>query len=232
MRMLFCLLSMLLATPASAWDASLLADVRFSSDGRYFSFVEYGEITETDGEAFASMYVIDTASDSWVSGTPLKVELNGPDANEANVLRAIRRKGGQLVAQYGLRDTGGSSVGFVDVDRSDPHRRRWATPVPVLGMAMLKLDERPATAAHFCNEDYGDPSDFRLVIDWKSEPLVLADYRGSLPRSRGCATSYDIAAVYVYRAREGTVLSVLVGVYTPGWEGSDRRLIAVTKRLP
>lgn len=232
MRILAFLLALFTTTPALAWDATLLADVRFSSDGRYFSFVEYVGLTESGEEAHASLYVIDTTTDSWVAGTPLRVRLTGPRATEANVLRAIRDRGAGMVARYGLRDAGRPAVSFLDVDRFDPYKRRRSVRVSALGPAMLELSERRARSAHFCTEDYHNPSDFRLVLKSRARPVVLADYVGRLPRSRGCAVSYDIAAVHVHSAGGRNVVAALVGVYTPGWEGSDRGLMAVTRVLP
>lgn len=232
MRLFAMLLAFIVTTPAFAWDATLLADARFSPDGRYFSFIEYVELTDADEEAHASFYLVDTATDSWVEGTPMRIKLTGPRATEANVLNAIRNKGAGMIAKYGMRDAGRPAVSFRDVDRENPYARRRSAAIAVPGKATLDLRERRAKSAHGCTEDYHHASDFRLVMKGSAQPVLLADYVGRLPRSRGCAVSYDIAAAFVHSAGNRTVLATLVGVYTPGWEGTNRTLMAVTKVLP
>lgn len=232
MRMLIIFLATLVAAPALAWEASSLTDVRFSPDGRYFSFVEYGE-PDADEGGYASFYIVDTELDRWVAGTPIRIELSGEGANERKALSAVRTKAAPLVRKLDLRDAGRAAVPLIEVDRFDPYKPvRRSVAVPALNGAMIALDERRAKAAHFCSEDYHVPADFRLTLKAQGKSLVLADYVGRLPRSRGCTTHHDISAVYVHRSSGRTVLATLVGLYLPGWEGHDRRLLAVTKILP
>lgn len=220
-------------SPAAAWDQSELHDVRFSADGRYFSFVETVGST-ADDYGTGAIYVIDTLNDSWVTGTPWRVEVAGHEDNSIAALQAIRQKSVSLGSLYKLEAAGPALVPFREVDRMDPYNNdRRTAAVPSL-QGELRLDLQKAASAHFCENDneYPErPTDFRLVLAGEHE-LTLADYVGDLPQSRGCAHDYDIAAAYLHEVGDKKVLAVLVGVYTRGWEGSDRNLIAVTKVLP
>ena len=218
----------LMTFPAVAWDQSVLADARFSPDGRYFSFVEYVE-PEAEERGYATMYVIDTARNAWAPQTPLRVTLEGENASGKAALAEVRRKGETLIDRFGLVDAGAPSLPFQSVDRGDPYRHRQAAALANLGQ--LVLVERKAQAAHGCTADTPEPSDFKMVLSGR-DTVMLEDYVGTLPRSRGCANGYDIAAAYMHEAGGRRVLAVLVGIYTRGWEGSDRHLIAVTKILP
>lgn len=232
MRWTGFVLGLMLAAPAMAWDAALLSDVRFSPDGRYFSFVEYGELTDTDGIAHAAMYVIDTERDAWVAGTPIRVHIEREGVEQDEALAQVRQEGRDLVASLALQDAARPIVPFLDVDRDDPYVRRRTVELPGRAPMALELVERAAQSAHFCTEDVPVGQDFSLFLTAPDHHIVMADFKSDLPRSRGCPTGYDIAAAYVHRAPHRTYLAVVIGVHTPGWEGEDRRLIALVQPLP
>lgn len=220
---------LLLPLPAHAWDQSLLAEARFSPDGRYFAFVEYIEY-EADEGGSAAMYVVDTTRDAWVPGTPIRVELTGEGASGTKALAEVKAKGRNLIERFGLTEFASTALPFATVYRGDPYRRRMAVELPRLNGG-LRLAEREAKAAYGCSEDSPSGTDFQLVLSGQRNAL-LADFAGALPRSRGCPDGYDISAAFVHEVAGRTVLAVLIGVFTRGWEGSDRNLIAVTKVLP
>ena len=75
---------------------------------------------------------------------------------------------------------------------------------------------------------------FALTIrdDTSGESLEVFRDR-SIPASRSCPQGYDIADVFVYRMQwEKERHVALIGMYTPGFEGFNRRLIAVPFALP
>ena len=229
MRTVRCMLaSLMVAGPAFAWDQSVLTDVRFSPDGRYFSFVEYTE-PEAEERGFASLYIIDTTSDAWVAKTPMRVSLEGEGASGKKALAELRNRSLDLIQQFGLRDTGPPIVPFLEIDRGAPYDRRREIFLPPL-RSKLALVQRKALSAPPCNEDTPSAMDFRLVMSGR-DTITLADYVRRLPRSRGCAIGYDIAAAFLHKKGERTVIAVVIGVFTQGWEGSNRQLITVTKVL-
>ena len=102
-RLLFAVLALCLATgAASAGDYADRTIIGFSPDGAYFAFEEYG-VQDGSGFPYANIYVVDTATDSWVAGTPIRVMVQDETASLASVrfnayeqanaiLRAIRHR--------------------------------------------------------------------------------------------------------------------------------------------
>lgn len=223
---LYMLAALLLVNPAHAWDQSILTDVRFSPDGRYFSFVEYTQ-PEAEERGFASLYVINTASDAWAAETPMRVSLKGDGASGEKALAELRKNSRDLVQRFGLRDADPPAVPFVEIDRGSPYDRRREVFLPAL-KSKLALVQRKAVSAQPCGKDTPSAIDFRLVLSGR-KAIRLTDYAHRLPSSRGCAIGYDIAAVFLHKTAELSVLAILIGVFTQGWEGSNRQLIAVTK---
>lgn len=221
-------ISLFFSSSVAAWDQSILTDVRFSADGRYFSFVEFVE-PEAEEQGYAAMYVIDTAADGGTRQPALRVDLDGEGASGERALVQVRADGRSLLDQLGLIDANPAVLPFQEVDRADPYNRRQIAGIPELD-GRLELTERPAEGACCCSADGAEAVDFTLVLD-RAEPLILATYSGALQPSLRCPEGYDIAAAFLHESSGQLVLAVLVGVYTPGWEGSDRHLIAVTKVL-
>ena len=228
----FALLFVLIqAAPAWAFDLASFADARFSSDGRYFSFVEYGQLSGLD-RAYASMYVIDTSRDAWASGTPLRIALDEIEATDLDALRKIRSKGAALVEKYKLTDPIEPALDREHGHPETPDRQSVSARLPALGSVHIELHQRPAKSAYHCTEDSEEPYDFSIVLSGSEKPVTLSDYAGELPKSRGCAQGYGLSNVYLHRSGGTTRIAALVGVYTLGWEGYDRRLLAVTASLP
>ena len=76
----------LAGSAALAGDYAELEALGFSPDGRTFAFEEYG-IQDGSGFPYSNIYVIDTASDNWVAGTPIRVR----NDNEATPLQQTRK---------------------------------------------------------------------------------------------------------------------------------------------
>ncbi|MCB1487238.1 MAG: DUF2259 domain-containing protein, partial [Bauldia sp.] len=82
--------------------------------------------------------------------------------------------------------------------------------------------------------DLGQPfQGFRLTLtDPDGQAHVLSSDQ-QIPKSRRCPLSYGISEVDVYFPPNGQpVLVVLVNVFSFGFEGYDRRFLAVTGPLP
>ena len=72
------------------------------------------------------------------------------------------------------------------------------------------------------------------VLDVKSGKSITATRDTAIPKSRFCPHAYDIEAVFApagYGQEEETFVA-LIGVYSRGFEGSDRRFIAVPFKPP
>jgi len=69
-----------------AGDVARLEILGFSHNGAVFAFEEYG-VQDGSGFPYANRYYIDTASDSFVKGTPIRVRLD----DESATIDAARR---------------------------------------------------------------------------------------------------------------------------------------------
>ena len=56
---------------AQAGDFADRALLGFSPDGRYFALEEYG-IQDGSGYPYSNIFLIDTTTDEWVTGTPIE----------------------------------------------------------------------------------------------------------------------------------------------------------------
>ena len=81
------LASLALAGPAKAGDVAQLEILGFSRDGKVFAFEEYG-VQDGSGFPYANRYYIDTATDAFVRGSPVRVRLDDESAS----LDAARRQ--------------------------------------------------------------------------------------------------------------------------------------------
>ena len=62
--------------PAKAGDAATLNVLGFSSDGAIFAFEEYG-VQDGSGFPYANRYYIDTATDTFLPGSPIRKRIDG-----------------------------------------------------------------------------------------------------------------------------------------------------------
>ena len=60
---------------ARAGDVAELEILGFTKDGGVFAFEEYG-VADGSGFPYANRYYIDTATDTFLSGTPIRVRLD------------------------------------------------------------------------------------------------------------------------------------------------------------
>lgn len=228
------------AAPLRAGDFAVDAPVGFSVDGRYFAFEEFG-VQDGSGFPYANLYVIDLERDAWVSGTPIRVRREAEDAGWsglAAVRGEARARAGGILADLGVRapalELFARGIGEA---RGAPARVTVAVPNPSFPMAEPwgRLDLVLETIAapsplDFCPEP---TRGFRLTrIDAAGGARVLhADAR--VPRSRGCAVDYRLTRVLApgFPAAGATGVAV-ISVFASGFEGLDRRFIALPVPLP
>lgn len=232
-RAIFPFIMALLAPGAAlGGDRALIDYIGFSQDFRYFAFEEFG-IQDGSGFAYANLYVVDLESDSWVVGTPIRVQAEA----EENSLAAIRA---EALAQAESHITGFSidipveivaliGDGAPDIDgKSLSFGAPGYEPGAVIGDYTLRLSTFPTTATSPCAEWFDlDPQGYQLEIsDSGTQRLVHRD--DNLPRSRGCPVDYRLYGVVMPFG--GAVLAnavAIVSVYPRGFEGPDRRFLAV-----
>lgn len=223
----------LFCSAALAGDRALLEVIGYSEDGRYFAFEEYG-VQDGSGFAYSHIFVVDVIEDRWVIGTPIDVQ-----ADDENTSLNDIRKQARAMAQprldslevyrpadvlayigSGAFDTEGLSLDFGVpnfIGQGEPEIRH------ILAIEIFK-----AASAAPCMEWFGDIGmGFSLnLIQGDSNIDVYVD--DVLPRSRGCPVTYQITGVYApFEAQDLKRAMALISVYPRGFEGPDRRFIAV-----
>ncbi len=232
-----CLLPALAAPVAAhAGDVAELEILGFSQDGGVFAFEEYG-IQDGSGFPYANRYYIDTANDSFLKGTPIKVRLDDETATLEAARLAARQKGEATIGQAELTANRGITAGFNPVTElsADPHRMA-VNPRPIFSPVddplEFRLDEIGMNDTREC-QSQGEINGFRLLrIEAKDGGQThLLHEDKSIPKSRGCPNGYRIGAVQTFSLDSLSAYAVLIAVRQYGFEGPDYRWIAVTGRL-
>ena len=224
-----------LAGPALAGDAAELAILGFTADGAVFAFEEYG-VQDGSGFPYANRFYIDTATDSFVPGTPIRVRIDDEAASVEDARRQARTQAQAVTADAAL--TPGFTAGFNPITElsADPHRLA-VNPRPVVPAIDAPLEfrleeialEQPANC-HGLGEAVG----FRLVRAGiaPDETARLVHEDAAIPSSRNCPLGYRLGAVQTFFPEGGApVYAVLVTVRSLGFEGPNHRWIAVPGRL-
>jgi predicted secreted protein len=218
--------------PALAGDRALIDYVGFSADFRYFAFEEFG-IQDGSGFAYSNLYVVDLETDSWVIGTPVRVRAESEETSLLDIRAEAAQQAADHVDEFnltvpveiaamigdGVPDTDASTLAF---------GAPGYMPGAVSGNYQLKLTTYETTAVSPCEDWFGTrPMGYALSItDQGSERLIHRD--AGLPRSRGCPLDYRLHSVLM--PFEGATLSnavAIISVYPGGFEGPDRRFLAV-----
>lgn len=219
---------MVLAQPAWAGDRAGVNFIGFSGNGAYFAFEEFG-IQDGSGFAYADLYVIDMAADKWVRGTPVRIRVDNENIG-LNEVRARARKQAQPVLDRleiempveVLALNGDGALG------TNPGQFRFGLPGfgrdEPRGDHMLTLASHVATSPLPCADWFGmPPLGFMLSLDER----VVHD-ETAIPESRGCAQEYRLYGVVQPLWAQAIEEAVaIIAVYPGGFEGPDRRFIAV-----
>ena len=215
-----------------AGDAAELRVIGFSADGGYFSFEQYG-VQDGSGFAYSEIFVINTATDKWVTGSPIRVI----EEDEDKSLSDIRKLSGQRAAAL--------------LDKLDIPQMNLSSEVKILkgssSRAILTVDIGEDASYSFVlkqweidNADcqsYGvTPQLFSLSlqpINGQKENAILLHKDTRLATSRGCPMNYEIYQVNISEPNKADkrTVAVVMSVFTMGFEGQDRRFLAFTSQL-
>ena len=221
--------SLALATPALAGDRAQFHPIGFSEDGRYFAFEEYG-IQDGSGFPFSNTYIIDLPADKWASGGPYRVT-HHDETVPISELRSLAAKdiAGRL-EKFGIEYPASIIAlnGDGEPDALAPSLR-FGTPGygldPVQDERVLELEVFDLPSAENCAVIDDATKGFALTLDG----VELTRDEDTVPKSRGCVMDYRLYAV-VRPADFGGLVTpgvAIVSVYPYGFEGPDRRFIAV-----
>ena len=230
------LLTLALAcAPAAAGDYAARDIIGFSPDGGTFAFEEYG-VQDGSGFPYSNIYVIDTASDAWVGGTPVRVLTRGDMAPLDKTRAEAHDKAQPILDSRHVGVPGNHVASNPPTELSaDPHHvvflSRIVSPMGGEGYD-LALSEITLPAGD-C-PDMGQPfRGFRLTLTTPSGGAQTLASDSAIPASRHCPLGYAISDVLTYYPESGQpVLAVILSMFTVGFEGPDRRFLAVTAPLP
>lgn len=223
-----------LAPPGAvqAGDRALIHYLGYSQDLRYFAFEEFG-IQDGSGFAYANVYVVDLATDSWVIGTPVRVQADTEDRGIVSIRQDAIGQASRLIAEFGI-EVPVDVVALIGDGIPDTDARSLTFGAPGYGPGevqethLLALSTFPASAVSPCAEWFGiDPLGFDLSLtSGGAERVIHRD--DALPRSRGCPLDYRIHGVVMpFGAPAEDAAVAIISVYPGGFEGPDRRFLAV-----
>jgi predicted secreted protein len=223
--------------PAQAGDMATLNIIGFSDDATAFAFEEYG-VQDGSGFPYANRFYIDTANDSFLPGSPVRVRIDDDTATVEDARAQAKTQGEAIVPDADLVANPGYAAGFNPPTElsADPHRIV-VNPRPVKPPVDTPLEFRlqeirfPATGACAGVTDVG--TGFRLLsVDARADGMTEVLHEDtSVPSSRGCPTGYRIGGVQTYIPFQGpSAVAVLIAIESYGFEGPDYRWMAVTRR--
>ena len=224
----------LAAAPALAGDAANFDPMGFSEDGRYFAFEEYG-IQDGSGFPYDHVYVIDLIEDKWV-GAPVRVRLDDENATLADVRLKALSTAKDMIFKANLvlpvQTLLLNADGEVGADGTEVTFGMFGNGLDaVRGTFTLSLAKFDSTTSEPC-ASYG------MENPVQGFALTLADEAGnsaeiyrdaSVPASRGCVSDYRIHAVLspFPAGMSASPMVAVIGVYSLGFEGPDRRFVTV-----
>lgn len=218
-----------------AGDTATVKILGFSADGGIFAFEEYG-VQDGSGFPYSNRFYIDTATDTFISGTPIRVRLDNEQVSLEEARSRSKDKAQSIVSDEELNE--GFSAGWNAVTElsADPHRMM-VNPRPIFppldDRLEFRLEELTLNQPAGC-ENLGKAVGFRL-LRVATEPGVqtqIVHEDSEIPASRSCPLGYSIVGVQTYFPDgDEPVFAVLLAVRRVGFEGPDHRFIAVTGRL-
>lgn len=221
-----------LVAPAVAGDRALLDIIGYSEDSRYFAFEEFG-VQDGSGFAYSTIYIVDTVEDTWVVGTPVRIRADGEEAALHDVRTEARAKIADDLRTLHITVPAELVAVVGDgVPEADGSVLRFGSPGynigDVNGDYELHLGTFPATATSPCEDWFGSqPLGFDLTLtEMDSSSELHRDEM--LPRSRGCPQAYRLYGVALpFQAQDLMSAVAIVSYYPGGFEGPDRRFLAV-----
>lgn len=241
MRRLFAVIAICLANvvaPALAADGAQSRAIGYSKDWKYFAFEQYG-IQDGSGFPFWEIYMLDLAADSWVRGTPVRILIDDEEGRLTTARDqayaaarplldklAINEPADLLAANPGTEDVPDRTVVRFDAyyNSAGPYARpedRGAYEISVKTITVPSVQNCPDPDI----ELFGMELTLRNRRTGKAVTLARDS---AIPSSRFCPSAYDIEAIHAPASYGTEARNVaIIGVFSRGFEGLDRRFIAV-----
>lgn len=231
------------AGPAQAGDGAQSRAIGYSADGKYFAFEQYG-VQDGSGFPYWDVFVLDLVKDDWAPGTPVRVLADDETMKLSEARKQAMDKAWPVIDSLGVKEP-------ADMLLANPFTEAAANRTKVRFDAFYNTmggasdpDDRGAYELSVssiavpvpleCSDPEFKPAGMKLAlrkVDTGKTLVIAADT--SIPKSRNCPLHYDIEAVYAPADDQSPAPKVaLIGVFSRGFEGENRRIIAVPFELP
>jgi predicted secreted protein len=237
-RFLIALACFSFASTANAADGAKFRPIGFSKDTRYFAFEQYG-VQDGSGFAYANVFVLDILKDEWAKNTPINVLLEDETLSVAAVRAKAKQQSASVLSSLSI-DTDAEILAanpFTEViaDRSKlTFHDHYNNAMGMFGSAenqgSWELSTRTVAVPlpEGCESDLGVVGYKLELKNTKTGAVKLLHEDKSIPKSRFCAVGYDIeAVVQPVGGTESGQMVAIIGVFRQGFEGADRRFIAI-----
>ncbi len=227
---------------AQAADGAKFRPIGFSADTKFFAFEQYG-VQDGSGFAYADVFVLDIAGDKWVQGTPINILLEDETLSVAAVRAKAKEQSARLLKSTGIafdaEYLAANPFSEIATNRSKvTFHDHYNNSMGIYGNADdqgswdLTTSHVAVTVPADCEADMGITGYKLEIKNNKTGKTSVLHEDKSLPKSRFCAVGYDIEAIVqpVGGSETGQMVAI-VGVYRRGFEGADRRFIAVPFKL-
>jgi len=226
----------LLATglPALAADAAQSRAIGYSADWKYFAYEQWG-IQDGSGFPYWSIFVLDLAADRWAQGTPVDVVIESEEARLTEARAQAQDKAGAILQKLAIGEPADLLLANPATETASDRRvasfdfyyRHHQGNEP--GAYQIAVRDVKLPAPPSCTDPDFPVVGMEVVLrktETGEEKVIARDT--SIPASRHCPTGYDIEAVYAPSSYGTSARNVaLIGVYSRGFEGDDRSVIAV-----
>ncbi|MFN3169793.1 MAG: DUF2259 domain-containing protein [Hyphomicrobiales bacterium] len=214
---------------ASAAELAEPNIIGYSVDGRYFAFEQFG-IQDGSGFAYSEIFVLDLDADRWVPGTPIRKR--GVDETERlfDVRAEAMAEAEPHLARLHISAAHRTLAATTPMEDGEQERVLTFNPRPILTPIdpprTMRLARLPMASPRDCF-DMVETAGFALTLQAEggAEHTIHRDDR--LPYSRACPANYGIAAIITPFDRTPGRAVALISVYQLGFEGLDRRFLAV-----
>jgi predicted secreted protein len=243
MEMRSCLAWLFLCLSASicfAADAAERQILGFSPDGRYFAFEQYG-VQDGSGFPYSEIFIIDLDNDRWVEGTPVRVRLEDETQGLSKAREKAMAEAQSFLKQAQIEDNA-RVLASNPVNQKTENAQHLVFHSYYTSLGHLEpIDESDEDVIALTVEDVVLPTPegcpigdtplagFLLKVRRGAEPFREVHRDKSIPSSRGCPLKYSLSDAVAYVSTDGRFqrLVALVNVFSFGFEGADRRFIAV-----
>lgn len=226
-------LSLLSASAAGAGDVAEMRPIGYSPDGRYFAFEQFGE-QDGSGFAYAEVQVIDTETDRYVEGTPVRVLIQREEASIGEARRQSLEQAKAILEARKIGDDPGHLVALTPIgELTEKTRDLRYQAFPSLYVSddihRIFLEEFEAKGQDLCDSMDVEVRGFALSVASDAKPDERREvYRDqAVPKSRNCPSAYAIGGVVTPGYGSSAPHMVLVQVVSLGFEGNNLRWLAV-----